>query len=426
MKQSLNLRGNSFGRFFEILRIQTYLEVIFLGSLFLSTLAASVLIGFTGIGRRHLMGLAPSLFLFSLGITLFFWILKLLRSGPSRTWMWYYLLREFHREGIYLLFLIVNGGIFLIFFLLAVTSVDILLILFTLPFLILMIMGEDVVMQNRILRLGIKETGSYEDLTGFSPMMRISTYESLMDLTRIKDQMYHAAEESLNSEKMKSELITNVTHDLKTPLTSIINYADLLSKKTVMDEEAQSYIQVLGRNSQRMKSLIVDLIEASKANSGNVAWEPVIIDFNELILQIYGDFDHDYQSKGLDFIYRSDEEDVPIYTDPNLLSRVVSNLFSNTYKYAQEQSKVYGKTFITEDKVFFTLKNVSKNALRQSAKDLQDQFIRGDKSRTTEGNGLGLYIARTIVELLGGQFRIVISGDEFQVFVELPKEAREK
>ncbi|MCD1147256.1 HAMP domain-containing histidine kinase [Peptoniphilus sp. KCTC 25270] len=296
--------------------------------------------------------------------------------------------------------------------------------LLAVPILRLLFLGEDVVIQNRILRAAIKETQSYEALTGFSPMVKISTYESLMDLTRIKDQMYRSAQESVQSQKMKTELITNISHDLKTPLTSIINYADILSKKDVMDQEAQNYIRILGRNSERLKSLIVDLIDASKTGTGNVNLEPVFIDFHELINQIYADFDNEYEKKGLDFVYEYTEEYIPIYTDGNVLSRVIQNLFSNVNKYSMENTKVYGRTHLSGDRIFFSLRNISEKEITISSEELQTQFTRGELSRTTEGSGLGLYIAKNLVEILQGEFRIIVDGNYFQVFVELPTELK--
>lgn len=356
-------------------------------------------------------------------IAIIAWGIKVFSRDPTRKFLTIYLIKEFHREKIYLLFFLANLSFFLLvlaFF----NGMPAILGLLIVPIMRLVLLGEDSVVQNRILRAAIKETQSYEELTIFSPMLKQSSYEAIMDLIRIKDQMYRAAQASVASQQMKTELITNISHDLKTPLTSIINYADILSKKMVMDEEARNYIRVLGRNSERLRSLIIDLIEASKTGTGNVNLEPAIIDFNELVSQIYGDFDNDYQKKGLEFIYEPGAEDVPIYTDGNVLSRVIQNLFSNVYKYSLEKTRVYGKTHITEDRIYFNLKNISKNKLNVSADHLQNQFIRGEKSRTTEGSGLGLYIAKNLVEILEGEFRIVIDGDYFQVFIELPKEIK--
>ena len=354
-------------------------------------------------------------------LLLVFWCVKLFMRATTRTWLTASMIKEMNKEAIYGFFCFMN--LFLtIYFLMVFTGFPVLYGMLIMPVLRLMLMGEDEVVQNRILRAAIAETQSYVDITAFSPMMKESTYEALMDLTRIKDSMYQAARAQVKSQKMKTELITNISHDLKTPLTSIINYADILSKKDVMDDEAKNYIHILGRNSERLKSMIINLIEASKTGSGNVTLEPVIIDFNELVSQIYGDVAADYESRNLNFVYTSDAEDIPIYTDGNVLSRVIQNLFSNCYKYAKENTTVTANTSVVGEKIYFNMKNLSKNKINQSTAELSNQFIRGDKSRTTEGSGLGLYIAKNLVEILGGEFRMIIDGDYFQVFIELPKE----
>ena len=354
-------------------------------------------------------------------LLLVFWCVKLFMRATTRTWLTASMIKEMNKEAIYGFFCLMNLFL-IIYFLMVFTGFPVLYGMLIMPVLRLMLMGEDEVVQNRILRAAIAETQSYVDITAFSPMMKESTYEALMDLTRIKDSMYQAAQAQVKSQKMKTELITNISHDLKTPLTSIINYADILSKKEVMDDEAKNYIHILGRNSERLKSMIINLIEASKTGSGNVTLEPVIIDFNELVSQIYGDVAADYESRNLNFVYTSDAEDIPIYTDGNVLSRVIQNLFSNCYKYAKENTTVTANTSVVGEKIYFNMKNLSKNKINQSTAELSNQFIRGDKSRTTEGSGLGLYIAKNLVEILGGEFRMIIDGDYFQVFIELPKE----
>lgn len=405
---------------------ETYVECIGLDVFFITFISLLFLEIFFGIFFHTYLDMTESTILI-MGISFFITslalIFKIFSRSHTRKIFTFYLVREFNRERIYVLFFLVNLS-FSLLVLVFLTGMPALFGIFVVPVMRVLIMGEDIVVQNRILRAAIKETQTYENLTVFSPMVKQSTYEALMDLTRIKDQMYRSAQASVQSQQMKTELITNISHDLKTPLTSIINYADILSKKTVMDEEAKHYINVLGRNSERLKGLIIDLIEASKTGSGNVNLEPVIIDFNELISQIYADFDSDYQKKGLEFVYETAQEDIPIYTDGNVLSRVIQNIFSNTYKYSLENTRVYARTHLTESRIYFNLKNISKNKLNISVDQLQNQFIRGEKSRTTEGSGLGLYIAKNLVEILEGEFRIVIDGDYFQVFIELPKEIK--
>lgn len=406
----------------SVYRKEVYLECIYLDSLlFFSILFFLVEIFFsTEIIRPNLSFL---LFLLSFIVSMVAFIIKTFSRDNTRKFFIIYLWKEFYREKVYILFFWVNIFFFVSVFILT-SWAPYFTGLFVVPVLRLLFLGEDILVQNRLLRAAIKETQSYEELTVFSPMVKTSSYDALMDLTRIKDQMYRSAQASVQSQQMKTELITNISHDLKTPLTSIINYADILSKKSEMDEEAQTYIRILGRNSERLKSLIINLIDASKTGSGNVKLEPAIIEFNELISQIYGDFDNDYQKKGLEFIYETEEENTPIYTDGNVLSRVIQNLFSNVCKYSLENTRVYGKTHITENKIYFNIRNVSKNPIDVSIEELQSQFIRGEKSRTAEGSGLGLYIAKNLVEILQGEFRIIVDGDYFQVFIELPKEMK--
>lgn len=410
----------------ERYRKEVYIECIGLDSFFFfSILFLFMEIIFDGIFGFSMYGSEASLIIvvFSIFVCTVAFIIKVFSRDATRKFLTIYLCKEFYREKIYIVFFCLNVSF--IFFVLALAAgMPYLMGFLFIPLMRVLLLGEDTVVQNRILRAAIKETQSYEDLTVFSPMVKQTTFEALMDLTRIKDQMYRSAQASVKSQQMKTELITNISHDLKTPLTSIINYADILSKKTEMDEEAQTYIRILGRNSERLKSLIINLIDASKTGSGNVNLEPAIIEFNELISQIYGDFDNDYQKRGLEFIYEYDVEDIPIYTDGNVLSRVIQNLFSNVYKYSLENSKVYGRTHISNNRIYFNLKNISKNTIDISVDELQNQFIRGEKSRTTEGSGLGLYIAKNLVEILEGEFRIVVDGDYFQVFIELPKEIK--
>ncbi len=405
--------------FFKYSR-ESFLEIIWLDTWFLIALL-NLFLTLIGHQAAYDPSRSPWYLLLVMIVVIVFWIVKLFMTTTSRTWLSGHLVRERKKEGIYKYFALVNF-VLALYGLMVFWGFPIVYGVFLMPVLRLMIMGEDEVIQNRILRAAIAETQSYVDITAFSPMMKEATYECLMDLTRIKDSMYQAAQNQVKSQKMKTELITNLSHDLKTPLTSIINYADILSKKETMDEEARNYIHILGRNSERLKSMIINLIDASKTGSGNITLEPVIIDFNELVNQIYGDSAADYESRNLNFIYEADSEDIPIYTDGNVLSRVIQNLFSNVYKYAKPDTEVWGHSSVVGDKIFFSLKNKSKNKINISKEELQNQFIRGDKSRTTEGSGLGLYIAKNLVEILGGEFRIVVDDDNFQVFLELPKE----
>ena len=276
--------------------------------------------------------------------------------------------------------------------------------------------------QYILLLEGIEETANLGMPQMETRLAGKESIKALVQLGNIRSGLTEAVEEKMKSEKLKTDLITNISHDLKTPLTSIINYTDILSSKETMDEEAKNYIRILGRNSERLKSLVINLIDASKSGSGNVQVKKMVIDFNELVSQVFGDFESQLSAKGLEFIYDSDSEDAHIYTDPEVLGRVLSNLISNACKYAQNNTRIYAKLLQDERKYYFSLKNVSKNRLGISADELMEQFVRGERSRTTEGSGLGLHIARNLVEALGGEFRLIIDGDYFQVFIELEKE----
>ncbi len=276
--------------------------------------------------------------------------------------------------------------------------------------------------QYILLLEGIEETANLGMPQMETRLAGKESIKALVQLGNIRSGLTEAVEEKMKSEKLKTDLITNISHDLKTPLTSIINYTDILSSKEIMDEEAKNYIRILGRNSERLKSLVINLIDASKSGSGNVQVKKMVIDFNELVSQVFGDFESQLSAKGLEFIYDSDSEDAHIYTDPEVLGRVLSNLISNACKYAQNNTRIYAKLLQDERKYYFSLKNVSKNRLGISADELMEQFVRGERSRTTEGSGLGLHIARNLVEALGGEFRLIIDGDYFQVFIELEKE----
>ncbi|MDO5713071.1 MAG: HAMP domain-containing sensor histidine kinase [Tissierellia bacterium] len=289
-------------------------------------------------------------------------------------------------------------------------------------FLRLCLLTEKLSLQNRVLKDAIEETATLGHPEIKSPLADEQTVDAIHALMGIRDNYVEAMDEKMKSEKMKTELITNISHDLKTPLTSIINYADILSKKDIMDDEAENYIRILGRNSQRLKALIIDLIDASKTGTGNVHIERGFIEFNELVSQIYGDFDTVYKNKNLEFVYESSSESIVLYSDGNLLSRTIQNLISNAWKYSLGNTRVYAKSEETEKTLYFSIKNISERKLNMSADELMEQFIRGEKSRNTDGSGLGLYIARNLIELLGGECRIVIDGDYFQVFLEIPKD----
>ena len=232
----------------------------------------------------------------------------------------------------------------------------------------------------------------------------------------------NAIEQSLKSERLKTELITNVSHDIKTPLTSIINYVDLLKKEDINNAQIEQYIAVLDKKSQRLKKLIEDLVEASKVSSGNVKLNMEIINLKELLNQTVGEFEDKLEKKNLKIEMDLPNENVLIKADNRYLYRVIENVFSNISKYALEGSRVYIKLEKQREEVYLEFKNISKDKLNISAEELMQRFVRGDKSRYTEGSGLGLSIAESLTELQGGKFKIDIDGDLFKVEIKWKSE----
>jgi len=232
-----------------------------------------------------------------------------------------------------------------------------------------------------------------------------------------------AVREKTRSERMKAELITNVSHDLKTPLTSIINYVDLLKKEEVQGEKAREYIEVLDRKSQRLKKLTEDLVEASKASTGALAVNVERLGMVQLATQALGEYQERFREKGLETIAALPEEECWVLADGRHLWRVLENLFSNCCKYALPGTRVYLDVARWNGSVTLTVKNVSAQPLNIPAEQLLERFVRGDESRTTEGSGLGLSIARSLTELQGGAFRLAIDGDLFKAAVTFPEYA---
>lgn len=234
------------------------------------------------------------------------------------------------------------------------------------------------------------------------------------------DGLRDALKEQMKSERMKADLITNVSHDLKTPLTSIINYVDLMKREQIDNPKAQEYLQVLDQKSQRLKQLTDDLVEASRASSGNVVLNMQKIDFKELLMQTSGEFQEKFISRGLSLI--SNYPDHPLYVeaDGRRLWRVIENLYRNVEKYAMPGTRVYLDVECDGCMVSMSMKNISEQSLNISADELVERFTRGDESRTTEGSGLGLSIAKDLTELQKGTFAVQIDGDLFKVTVAFP------
>jgi len=231
----------------------------------------------------------------------------------------------------------------------------------------------------------------------------------------IGDSVKKAVDLSMKNEKMKADLITNVSHDLKTPLTSIINYVDLLKREDIDNDKAIEYITILDEKSQRLKQMTDDLVEASKISSGNVVLNMEKLNVKELILQATGEFSDRFLEKNLNFNGTGPDEAVYINADSRSIYRVVENLFINIYKYALPGTRVYLDIATVNDEAVITIKNISANPITVSTEDLTERFIRGDESRTSEGSGLGLSIAKSLTEAMGGRFVLSLDGDLFKV-----------
>lgn len=243
------------------------------------------------------------------------------------------------------------------------------------------------------------------------------------DVNQISEGLKGAIESELRSERMKSELISNVSHDIKTPLTSIITYVDLLKKEEIDNETAKDYIAVIEKKAQRLKVLTNDLFEAAKASSGDMPVHLEKVNMQSLVQQALGEFDDKLRGADLEVRVTMPEEPVSILADGRLMWRVTSNLLSNAVKYAQPGSRLYLDVKEEKDtnRVCFIMKNISAYELNIDAEELMERFTRGDESRSTEGSGLGLNIANSLVELQHGEFKIHIDGDLFKVIVTMPK-----
>ncbi|MCL2015335.1 MAG: HAMP domain-containing histidine kinase [Defluviitaleaceae bacterium] len=226
-----------------------------------------------------------------------------------------------------------------------------------------------------------------------------------------------ANEEKIRSERFKTELITNVSHDIKTPLTSIINYVDLLQKQNLQGKSAE-YLKILEKKSARLKTLIDDLMAATKASTGNLPIHRQEIDFKEIVGQIAGEFEDDFLRNNLTLVVREPQTAVIIQADNRHLFRVLENVFSNAAKYSLNGTRVFAEISHEDGRVKFILRNTASQPIEPTA-DLTEQFIRGDKARQTDGNGLGLYIAKSLIELMGGGLQVAVVGDLFGVEILL-------
>ena len=239
-------------------------------------------------------------------------------------------------------------------------------------------------------------------------------------LNSISKGMKKTLEERTRSEHMKAELIANVSHDLKTPLTSIVNYVDLLKKAGLTSPEAPEYLNVLDRQAVRLKKLVLDLVEASKAASGSLPIEAEELDMNLLVSQAAGEYTERMRAHGLEQVIELAPGTINVWVDPKLLWRVFDNLLGNAMLYSQRDSRIYISTELEDNKVVVIFRNISCQRLNISADELMERFVRGDSSRNSEGSGLGLSIAKSLTELQGGVFRLVIDGDLFKAILRFP------
>ena len=240
------------------------------------------------------------------------------------------------------------------------------------------------------------------------------------NLNSIAQGMQKAVQQQLKSERFRTDLITNVSHDIKTPLTSIVNYVDLLKKEDVQPEKAKEYIAVLDRQSARLKKLTEDLVEASKASSGTLPVHLEAVDVNVLLSQVSGEYQSRFELCKLEPIVKLSSEDPQILADGKLLWRVFDNLLSNICKYAMPGTRVYFTSEVQDGRVSISFKNISNYPLDITADELLERFVRGDSSRSTEGSGLGLSIAQSLTGLQKGTFDLVVDGDLFKANLSFP------
>ena len=274
--------------------------------------------------------------------------------------------------------------------------------------------------QSKI-RDGLKQMGqgnmSYEIPTD---KMGKDDKELVEAINNIQGGMKVAIDQSLKSERMKTELIANVSHDIKTPLTSIINYVDLLKREHIDNEKVQEYIKVLEEKSQRLKTLTEDVVEASKVSSGNIQLECMDLNLNEILNQTIGEFEELFEEKQLQLISSIPIPPTIVSVDGRRVFRILENIFNNALKYSMPNTRVYVELKEENGSAIIIMKNVSEQPLNISAEELTERFIRGDASRTTEGSGIGLSIAKSLTELQHGTFEIQLDGDLFKVFIQFP------
>ena len=293
---------------------------------------------------------------------------------------------------------------------------------------VILFAGGEILIQMKRLQEGGKHIAEGDlDYQIDTERMLPALKEHAADLNRINEGVSKAVNEKMKSERFKTELITNVSHDIKTPLTSIINYVDLLEKEEIPNENAKEYLEVLERQSARLKKLIEDLIEASKASSGSLSVNLEKLEAGVFLVQTVGEFKEKTEKNKLDLQIKKPGEPIYIMADGRHFWRVIDNLMNNICKYAQPETRVYINLEQTGEKVQITFRNTSRYPLNISSEELMERFVRGDSSRNTEGNGLGLSIAGSLMELMHGKMQLFVDGDLFKVVLEFDRcEASQK
>lgn len=287
---------------------------------------------------------------------------------------------------------------------------------------VILFAGGEILIQMKRLQEGGKHIAEGDlDYQIDTERMLPALKEHAADLNRINEGVSKAVNEKMKSERFKTELITNVSHDIKTPLTSIINYVDLLEKEEIPNENAKEYLEVLERQSARLKKLIEDLIEASKASSGSLSVNLEKLEAGVFLVQTVGEFKEKTEKNKLDLQIKKPEEPIYIMADGRHFWRVIDNLMNNICKYAQPETRVYINLEQTGEKVQITFRNTSRYPLNISSEELMERFVRGDSSRNTEGNGLGLSIAGSLMELMHGKMQLFVDGDLFKVVLEFDR-----
>lgn len=275
---------------------------------------------------------------------------------------------------------------------------------------------EYVTIQRGIRKIADGDIGYQLPLKGLTLDRKIMA----QDINRVGEGLDQAVEKSVRSERMKTELITNVSHDIKTPLTSIVNYVDLLKREQLPGEHVQEYLDILEKKSQQLKNLTEDVVEASKASTGNLAMQYDELDLVEMVLQVNGEFQEKFEERNLSLKLRLPEDTAVVWADGRRMWRILENIYQNAAKYAMPHTRVYVDLSLHALQAVFTMKNISEQPLDISPEELTERFVRGDSSRNTQGSGLGLSIARSLTELQSGEFQLFLDGDLFKVQISFP------